>query len=165
MFLTGACPITVQGDWFIADIKRYAPDIEWGATYLPVLKKGDKIATFAGGWAPVVPKGAKNIEGAIKFMTWFAGEPGQRLNCELQFGASLPTWKSLLSENDLYTPEHRFFKDLLPLAQSRPVLPIHAFYWDQLTIAQNDVSNNLKTPQEALKQVETLTQAQYDKFK
>jgi multiple sugar transport system substrate-binding protein len=165
MFLTGVSPITVQGDWFIADIKRYAPDIEWATTYLPVLNKGDKITTFAGGWSLVIPKGAKNIEGAIEFITWRSGEPGQRLLCELNFGASLPTLKSLISDNSLFIPEYQFVKDLLPVAQNRPVLPIHAFYWDQLTIAQSDVSNNLKTPQEALRQVETLSQAQYDRFK
>jgi multiple sugar transport system substrate-binding protein len=165
MFMTGVSPITVQGDWFIADIMRFAPDIEWGTTYLPVLKKGDKITTFAGGWSMVVPKGAKNVEGAIRTMAWWAGEPGQRLECEYGLGAHLPTWKTLIDEDRLYIPEYRFAKDLLPVAQNRPVLPIHAFYWDQLTIAQDEVANNLKTPQEALRQVETLSQAQYDRFK
>jgi multiple sugar transport system substrate-binding protein len=165
MFLTGVSPITVQGDWFIADIKRYAPDIEWDTTYLPVLKKGDKITTFAGGWSQVVPQGAKNIAGAIPFMLWWTGEPGARMKSDLQFKAYLPVVKSLIADDSLYIPEYKFAKDLLPVAQNRPVLPIHAFYWDQLTIAQNDVANNLKTPEEALKQVETLSQAQYDRFK
>ncbi|GHU67143.1 sugar ABC transporter substrate-binding protein [Spirochaetia bacterium] len=164
-FFTGHSPITVQGDWFIQDIIRWAPDIEWDYTYLPILKKGDKITTFAGGGSMVVPKGAKNVEGAIKAMTWWTGETGQRLECELGLKARLPTWRSLINDDSLYIPEYKFAKDLLPVAQNRPVLPIHAFYWDQLTIAQNDVANNLKTPQEALKQVETLSQAQYDRFK
>jgi hypothetical protein len=42
---------------------------------------------------------------------------------------------------------------------------MHAFYWDQLTAAQNDVSMNLKTPQEALKVVQDQSQPQLDRFK
>jgi multiple sugar transport system substrate-binding protein len=163
-FFTGNLPIMVNGDWMLAEIAAYAPDIEYGVTYLPVPKAGDKPTSFAGGWSLVVPTGSKKVEGAVRFIAYACGEPGQRIYTKES--RHLPTWKSLMEDAGLFTAEHQFFRtSLLPVAQSRPVLPMHAFYWDQLTAAQNDVSMNIKTPQEALKAVQDQSQPQLDKFK
>jgi multiple sugar transport system substrate-binding protein len=164
-FLTGHQAIVVGGSWMVESIKRYAPDIEYGVTYMPVLKAGDPPSTWAGGWSLVVPKGAKQAEGAIRFMTWYAGGDGQRLRCELALKAFLPTWVALLDDDSLFIPEYAFFRELLKVTKSRPVLPIGALYWDQLSIAQDDMATNSKTPVEALTVVEQQAQAQYDKFK
>jgi maltose-binding protein MalE len=56
-------------------------------------------------------------------------------------------------------------RNLLEVTKSRPVLPVGAYYWDQLSIAMEEVWTNTKTPMEALKVVETQTQAQLDRFK
>jgi multiple sugar transport system substrate-binding protein len=163
-FLTGNLPIMVNGDWTIADIAAFAPQSDYGITYLPVHKAGDKPTSFAGGWSLVVPTGAKNVEGAVKFIAYACGEPGQRIYTVES--RHLPTWNSLRDDASLFTPEHQFFRtSLLPIAQSRPVLPMHAFYWDQLTAAQDAVSLNTKTPLEALQAVLDASQPQLDKFK
>ncbi|MDR1106929.1 MAG: ABC transporter substrate-binding protein [Treponema sp.] len=160
-FITGQVAIMVNGDWMISQFREYAPNLEYGITYLPVPKAGDKPSSFAGGWSLVVPVGCKKVEAAVRFMVWACGADGQRIYTK---GTThLPTWTSLMNE-DIFTTEHQFFKNILPIARSRPVLPVGAYYWDQLTAAQDAVVDNIKTPQQALTEVEAQTQAQLAKF-
>jgi multiple sugar transport system substrate-binding protein len=161
-FITGNLAIMVNGDWMIAQFREYAPNLEYGITYLPVPKAGDKPTSFAGGWSMVVPAGSKRLEAAARFIAWACGPDGQRLYTK---GTThLPTYASLMNEADLFTAEHQFFRNILPVARSRPVLPVGALYWDQLTAAQNAVVDNTSTPQQALKVVEEQTQAQLNRF-
>ena len=90
--------------------RKYAPDIEYGLTLIPVPEEGDESATWAGGWSMVIPQGAKNPEGAWRFMQYIAGEPGQRTYTTET--AHLPTISSLLAEDDLFAdPQHLFFAE------------------------------------------------------
>ena len=77
-FLTQRVGFAITGDWSLKQIPEYAPDIEYGLTVIPVPEEGDESATWAGGWSMVIPQGAKNPEGAWRFMQYIAGEPGQR---------------------------------------------------------------------------------------
>jgi len=164
-FLTGNQPIAVCGSWEVENIMRYAPNIDYGVTYMPVLKKGDPPSTWAGGWSLVVPNGAKHVEDAIRFMTWYCGGDGQRLRCGFALKTFLPTWTALLDDDSLFIPQYSFFRELLKVTKSRPVLPVGALYWDQLSVAQDDMATNSKTPVQALTDVQNTVQAQYDKFK
>jgi ABC-type glycerol-3-phosphate transport system substrate-binding protein len=96
---------------------------------------------------------------------WMAGEQGQRLRCGFENKAYLPTWQPILTDDSLFAPQYGFVRNLLSVTKSRPVLPVGAYYWDQLSIAMEEVWTNTKTPAEALKVVETQTQAQLDRFK
>jgi multiple sugar transport system substrate-binding protein len=161
-FITGQVGIMVNGDWMISQFREYAPNLEYGITYLPVPKAGDKPTSFAGGWSLVVPVGSKKTEAAVRFMVWACGADGQRLYTK---GTThLPTYSSLMNEASLFTTEHQFFRSILPVARSRPVLPVGAYYWDQLTAAQEAVVDNTQTPAQALRTVEEQTQAQLNKF-
>jgi multiple sugar transport system substrate-binding protein len=160
-FLTKKVAMAPHGDWFINTLRTYAPDVEYGVTYLPVPKTGQGPVTFAGGWSYVVPKGSKNIDGAVRFVQWACGENGQRLYTKGT--AHLPTYKSLHSE-DIFSPQHVFFKDYIAYARSRPVLPIGALYYDSLYRAYDKCALNVITPQEGLKTVEEELQPELAKF-
>jgi multiple sugar transport system substrate-binding protein len=163
-FLTGNTPIMVNGDWYITNINRYAKDIEWGTTWLPVLKKGDKAHSFAGGWSVVVPTGAKQKTEAVKFVHWYAGDAGQRMHLNLVGGTVLPTVKSVLNDSSLYPPEYTIVREMLPVSKNRPVLPVGALYFDNLTVAQNRVAYDQGDVAAALKKCEDDTNAQLSKF-
>ena len=70
-------------------------------TFIPVPEEGAESATWAGGWSVVIPQGAKNPEGAWRFMQYFAGEPGQRIYTTET--AHLPTINALLEDAELFT--------------------------------------------------------------
>ena len=123
----------ISGDWFIAGLAEYAPDINYGITNLPVPDEGMESSTWAGGWSMVIPEGAKNPEGAWEFLQYIAGEEGQRVYSK--DSSHLPTFEALGSEEGLLDERHAFFAILLPQAKSRPPLPVGALYWDELTTA------------------------------
>lgn len=151
-FITGRLAMQVDGDWDIATFKEYAPKMEYGITHMPVAKKGDKPTTWSGGFAFVIPKGAKNPDAAYKFMRYMSGPAGQRKYTKDT--SHLPTRTALLKEKNLFDKRHRFFaQKLLPLSRSRPPLPVGAQYWNELLSAQDAVTLNQSTPRNALNTV------------
>ncbi len=150
-FYLGKVAMMVSGDWVLAQIRQYKPDLNYGVTYIPVPNKGDKPSTWAGGWSLVIPQGSKHVNEAFKFLSWMTGPDGQKA---YTVGTThLPTWKALLDDNSLFDPQHLFFKDRLSVAYSRPPLSVGALYWDQLTTALNAVTLNQEDPQKALQAV------------
>jgi len=161
-FITQRIAMMVSGDWFISNMQKYAPDVDYGITYIPVPNEGDESATWAGGWSMVMPQGAKQPEAAFKFMQYIAGEPGQRVYTkETQH---LPTWEALLDEQDLFDERHLFFNELLGQALNRPPLPVGALYWDELTDAWEAIALNEAEPQQVLEQVKERVQPQLERF-
>jgi multiple sugar transport system substrate-binding protein len=147
-FYTKTQAFAITGDWVINQLKTYAPDMDYGITWMPVPKAGDNSVTWAGGWSTVIPQGAKHPEDAWKFMQWFSGEEGQKIYTKQS--AHLPTWESLLSEDDLFEERHKFFAQILPTAKNRPPLPVGAKYWDELTVAWQATYLNQGKPADLL---------------
>jgi multiple sugar transport system substrate-binding protein len=163
-FVTQRVAFTITGDWYLNVLPKFAPDIEYGMTVMPVPNEGDESATWAGGWSVVIPQGAKNPEGAWQFMQYFAGEPGQR--SYVTETAHLPTIGSLLEDSDLFAdPQHLFFaQQLLPTAKNRPPLPVGVRYWDELTAAWEKIYLNQEEPATALATVKERVQPDLDGF-
>ena len=161
-FISQQLAMIITGDWMLGNMQRYAPDVNYGVTYIPAATKGGKSVTWAGGWSVVMPQGAKEPEAAFEFMKYFAGEPGQKLyTTETQH---MPTITSLLADNSLFKGRHKFFKDLLPDAKNRPPLPVGALYWDELTSAWEKTYLNQQEPLPALEQVASRVQPQLQPF-
>jgi multiple sugar transport system substrate-binding protein len=163
-FVTQRLAFAITGDWFFNTWKKFAPDTEYGVTLMPVPKEGTDSTTWAGGWSAVIPQGAKNPEGAWKFLQYFSGEPGQRLY--VTETAHLPTINTLLKDASLFEDEnHRFFADqLLPTAKNRPPLPVGARYWDELTSAYQKIYLNQEEPATALATVKERVQPDLQGF-
>jgi multiple sugar transport system substrate-binding protein len=162
LFYTGKVAMFISGDWDIAGIAQYAPDIDYGVTYIPVPKKGDKPSTWAGGWSFTIPQGAKNAAAGFDFIKWMAGPAGQTMYTQLS--SHLPTIKALMDDKSLFEGNHEFFRQTLAFASSRPALPVGGLFWDALTAAQNDVTDNVALPKDALAKVIDKVQPQLNKF-
>jgi multiple sugar transport system substrate-binding protein len=160
-FMTGQLAMVITGDWMISGLRRYAPDLNYGITFIPTFE-GQDSATWAGGWSLVMPQGANNPEAAYDVMSYMAGEPGQRLYTSQS--QHLPTITSLLEDESLYESTHLFFRELLPLAKSRPPLPVGALYWDELSTAWEKAYLNQEDPQSALEQVASRVNPQLQPF-
>ena len=161
-FLTGSLAMQITGDWAIAQNARYAPDLDYGITWMPVPNDGDESVTWSGGWSLVMPQGAKNPEPAFRFMSWMTGEDGQRIYTEES--SHLPTWEALLGEEDIFSERHRFFAELLPTSRNRPPLPVGAKYWDELTVAWQSTYLGEAEPEAALQTVADRVQPDLQRF-
>ncbi len=155
MFLTG--------DWYIASMANYAPDIDYGITFIPVPTEGMESSTWAGGWSAVIPQGAKQPEAGFKFMQYFAGPEGQRTYTIET--THIPTLKEVQQDTSIYQERHLFFvQELLPGTKNRPPLPVGAKYWDELTTAWEKIYLNQEEPQPALEAAKQNTQSQLSQF-
>jgi multiple sugar transport system substrate-binding protein len=159
-FWTGKLAMTISGDWRIAEQVKYAPNGNYGFTFIPVPKAGDKSATWAGGWSMALIPDSQAKDQAVKFMQYIAGPEGQAVYTKES--THLPTLNALLSDASLYDASHKAFLDLLPTALSRPPLAAGAAYWDALTSAQGSVELNTKEPAAALQEVQDAVQPQLD---
>jgi multiple sugar transport system substrate-binding protein len=163
LFVTQRVAFAVTGDWFFNTMATYAPEVEYGFTVIPVPEEGGESATWAGGWSGVIPQGARNPEGAWRFLQYFAGEPGQRVYTTET--SHLPTIRTVLEDASLFDDQHRVFADqLLPTAKNRPPLPVGARYWDELTSAWERVYLNQEEPATALATVKERVQPDLEGF-
>jgi multiple sugar transport system substrate-binding protein len=163
LFVTERVAFNITGDWFLNTLAKFAPELDFGVTVMPVPEEGAESATWAGGWSAVIPQGAKNPEGAWRFIQYFAGEPGQRTYTTET--AHLPTIIALLEDPSLFDENHRIFAEqLLPTAKNRPPLPVGARYWDELTSAWERIYLNEEEPAAALAAVKERVQPDLQGF-
>ena len=161
--VTQGVAFEVTGDWLVNQYAQYAPTAEYGITYLPVPQAGMTSATWSGGWSMVVPEGSSNAEGAVDFIKYMCGEPGQRVyTTETRH---LPTLTALTTDTSLFTPQSAFFAEkLLPTSNNRPPLPVGAKYWDELTAAYQAIFLNQAQPADALTKAKENTQTDLQQF-
>lgn len=161
-FYQGSIAFMVSGDWEVASMKSYAPNVDYGITYIPLAKAGAKPSSWSAGFSTVMPTGAKNKEGAVALIKYMSGPEGQRTY--VQETQHFPTIKALLSDASLYDPRHQVFNDILKISTSLPVVPVGALLWDELSAAQDKVTLNQQTAADALKNVENRVQPQLQKY-
>lgn len=159
-FITGRLGMIVTGDWFVANMERYAPAIDYGVTYIPT--PDGSVSSWSGGWAMVVPTGTEDVSAAMRFVDFITGEEGQRIYTGET--SHLPTWRSLLDEEDLYDGERAFLRTLLEGSNSRPPLPIGGMYWGELRGAQENVVLNRMTAGDALERVFDRVQPRLEEY-
>jgi multiple sugar transport system substrate-binding protein len=68
-FKTGKVGIQGAGGFLISDLKREAPNMDFGVTFLPGIKEGQASA-FVGGDVVAIPKGSKHAQLGLTFIKW-----------------------------------------------------------------------------------------------
>jgi len=161
-FHIGSLAMQITGDWEIAQMAQYAPNIDYGITWMPVPKTGDASVTWAGGWSVVIPQGVKNVDDAWTALQWIAGDPGSRIYTTKS--AHLSTVKSVIADSTLFEGAHNFFAGMLETAKNRPPLPVGAEYWDSLTTAWQKTYLAQSAPADALKEVKDQVDADLGQY-
>src|SRR5271156_2315044 len=69
VFKTGKIGIQGSGGFIISDIKRDAPNLNFGVTFLPGMKDGE-VSSFVGGDVVAIPVGSKHVPLAKAFIAW-----------------------------------------------------------------------------------------------
>lgn len=147
-FIQGRLGAMISGNWEFAGFKEYAPDTEYAYTFTPVPAEGDPSITWAGGWSTVIPTGAKNPEGAYDFMKYMTSADGQRTYVEIN--NNLPTNLELLGDVELLGEDLAWFAEQFPTTRNRPVLPVGAKYWDEMTAAWEQIYTGAASPEDAM---------------
>lgn len=146
-FMTSQISMISDGDWQLATIKQFKPDLDFVVTPMP--GKTGPAPCMAGGWSQVLPKGTKQKDAGFNWISYYTGAAGMTAWCLATM--HIPT--NIKASNDpgfRADPKHAMFMDFLKTAQNRPAIPAGQLLWNQLGEAQSAVLHAKQTPQQAM---------------
>ena len=158
-FIQGAYGITIDGQWRVEQLRKYAPQVPYRVFPLPPPRDGKALAQMTGGNFVVMPKSAKNREGAWHFVKWWNGLADPNTAAKpFAVMAQMPP-STGVAGSDFYTsylkenPEFAKFVAMLPSPNIQPLPPvaIQQFLYDKLSAAEDAALRGSMSPSAALK--------------
>ncbi len=162
-FITGKVAMMCLHIGGIADLARYAPNLDYGVTYIPAPPGGEQHSSWVGGWCAALPRGAENRDAAWEFIRWMCASPeGTKLMG--QYTGLFPGLKSSPYFATVRGKKHyeKFFQILQECRHQRPVMPVQARYMRELARAVDAAVYGKLTPKEALARARETTQRELD---
>lgn len=147
----------------IEDIRRYAPDLQYGITFIPYPPGGERHSSWVGGWCVALPAGARHPQAGWDLIRWLTRDDegtrvvGTEMGLMPGYRRS-PAFKVLSHEPGF----DMFYRILLETRHQRPVMPVQAYYMGALQRAVDAALYGQKTPQQALDDATAETQAELD---
>jgi multiple sugar transport system substrate-binding protein len=166
-FLAGKAGMVVQGPWYPNFIENYAPGLEWGVTAFPAAPgvAEDGPMTVVVSDMLVIPRGAKHPREAFEFLRYTQRrEVAEKLaTLQRKFTALREVSPEFIALHP--NPAVAFFSELVrsPNARWVPRLSIWRDYEIELSVAALNVRYLLKTPEEALAEVQERVQWRFDR--
>jgi len=145
------------------DIKQYAPDLDYGLTFLPAPAGGEVHSSWVGGWCLAIPKGSKHPKEAWEFLRWCCRDPkGTQAVGRLQ--SLLPGYRKSPFIDEVRTKPgySQFLRIMEQCRHQRPVMPAQSFYMGSLDRAVDYAVYGRMSCREALDESTKETQAELD---
>ncbi len=162
-FYTGQMAMECMHISGIRDIKRYAPNLNYGLSFIPFPPGGERHSSWVGGWCIAIPKGARHPNAAWNLIHWLctSNTGTTMIATEMGLFPALPRSPAfkIMSHQPGF---NQFYKILLESKHQRPVMPAQAYYMGALQRAVDAAIYGQKTPQQALDEATTETQAELD---
>jgi len=147
----------------IGEIERYAPDLDYGITYIPAPPDGEQRSSWVGGWCMSIPTGARNPEDAWEFVRWL---------CHSEEGTTVVGREAQIFPGMRHSPHFTlartqpYYADYVRILEEsrhqRPVMPVQAFYMREMGRAVDAAVFGRKTPPQALADARRNTQLELD---
>jgi len=162
-FYTGKVAMMCLHIGGIAEIERYAPNLDYGVGFLPAPPDGEPQSSWVGGWCMGIPRGARHQDAAWEFIRWVSwSDQGTTL-----MGKELGLFPGRVDSPYFAQVKNKpHYADYLRILQAckhqRPVMPVQAYYMRQLQRAVDAAIYGKKTPRQALREAQRKTQAELD---
>jgi len=162
-FYVGKLAMTCLHISGIDEIRRYAPKLRYGITYIPYPPGGEPHSSWVGGWCMGIPKGSRNREGAEELLRWMCAT-NEGTVAVGQASGLFPGYRRspCFAEVRNRPGVGMLYKILLETRHQRPVMPAQAYYMGALQRAVEAALYGQKTPIQALRDAGTETQAELD---
>ncbi len=155
-FFVGKVAMWQTGEYALAHLRRYAPDLDWGWFPAPSPPGGRPGTTTAGGSVFVIPAATRHPREAWIFLDWLT-----RTHAVGQFCAeitNLPPLRELAGAKEFR--KEPFFAFALDLAAGEnvfgpPGMPIWPRYRQEITRAEDYAVFGRRDPQQLLDDVDT----------
>ncbi|MCL4508461.1 MAG: ABC transporter substrate-binding protein [Chloroflexi bacterium] len=163
----GKYAMAVQGQWVNLDMKHYGPKIEYGAVPQPYPPGGRPNASWVNGNYQIIPKGAKQSEGAFSFLEFWSGfHSPEQLATICTWGGWIPCGPAMTKEKPYldYLKEYPNFAPYVEIFSSpnvriTPKIDEQAYMWDQVNAAESYATQLQKTAEAALAGAQQLVEA------
>ena len=191
-FMTGKLAMKVDGDWVLASIARYHPELDFAVAPVPVpaerfnhegrFKNDPTWVTWAGGYAFVIPKGAKHVDAAWRFIQWENSVEGNICSSDFQRDYVQGKGRLFVPRTTPIAPVNRAFlaryvpslppnlgnavrslQSLLPYTRYRPVTFVGQTLWDQHSRATDRAIRHEASPHSALADGQQRVQIELDR--
>ncbi len=165
-FLSGKVSMVQQGVWMHNFIKKYNPQLDWGAAPFPSVDPDRyPMVTIAETDVLVIPYGAKHPDEAFEFITYVNEQSTME---KLSLGQRKFSARSTMSEGFFQKHPNPYIRVFTELAQSpnavhMPKTPIWTEYMDELVVAADEIYLLQATPEEALQTVQRRIQSKLDR--
>jgi multiple sugar transport system substrate-binding protein len=173
-FATRQAAFIFDGFWTYEALDQHAPDIDYAVAFWPTLKgtPEERKNYVTGGWQVAIPNGTKTSEAAWQFIRYAFIDQSARMGYQTlngtciksQFAAWEAGVKQKMGANNRMAPYLHLFTETGGAATKYfPVLPVSAFYQDELNRVYDLVMRGEQTPQAGLDEVTKNVQAELDK--
>lgn len=163
-FMSGELTITYDGMWRVEELRKFKPDMDYRVYAIPPPKVGGrKLAGRVSGNFMIIPSSAKHKDGAWQFVKFWSGlDNPDRAAKFYNMGGWLPltpavvnspTYQAWIKDN----PQYQVFIDILssPNCVPMPTVAYLQFLNDQIGRAEDQAVRGQKTPEQALKDLDT----------
>jgi multiple sugar transport system substrate-binding protein len=168
-FVTGLVSMVSDGDWMVAQYLKYMKPEQkddWDMVPYPKAEGGPDKVTWGGGWSTVVPKGAKEADGAWAFAKYLGTDAASVYAIETtHVPVYLPAYDDLAKNKDKFDPRWQKFWPLKDVARFRPNLPVGQELWTAQSTAVDLARHGKEEPAAVLKRLNGDVQQAYAKFK
>lgn len=192
-FIVGKVAMKVDGDWILADMARYGPQLDVQVAPPPVpddrfnkvgrfKDEKDTYVTWFGGFSYAIPRGARNVEDAWKFVKFSTSTEGRLIEAKAQREWEkirgriyIPRQVGSREANEALAKELRpadpkfaaavdMHKKMAAYGKLRPATFVGQTLWSEHARAMEAALYHKAKPMEALKESEAIVQRELDAF-
>jgi len=133
-FYTGKMAMRCLHIGGIVDIGKYAPDLDWGVTFIPAPSVGgEEHSSWVGGWCVAIPRGSPHPDEAFELMRWMCHDPAGTTAVWEEAGLFPGVRNAPCFEGLKDKPYYRAFLDIVEACKhQRPVMPSQAFFMREM---------------------------------
>lgn len=190
-FALGQVVMKVDGDWNLHGLVRYNPKLQFGVAPAPVpddrfMRRGrfaaepDRFITWSGGHSWAIPRGARQVEGAWKFIQWITSEEGRLLSLrtdaedyrrrgrvfipplQAHRRTTEVVYREMLSADPRYRRAMELHLELMKVSRSRPPTFAGQVLWDAHVRATERACLGIVSPEQALAEGQQTVQRNLD---
>ena len=160
-FVTEQIAMCVRGQWDLANIERYNPDLDYGVAPIPSKVEGENI-TWCGGWGWTIPRGSKHPVEAMEFMAYMLSQESQ-VTMASESGSLSPV---IAASEEVFGENEKFevFIESLSHAFVRPPVPVGQLLWDELNTVLDAALHGEGTPEDLMTALDASINAELQKF-
>lgn len=164
-FMTGKVAMTAMGNWFCNAIRIYAPELQYNIAPLPAPEGGRYGGTPLNANVCAVPKGAKEIEGAVRFALFC--QEGYILDDNNKQWRSLGIYPGKIKDLTLMKEGDKFLPTIVDITFNKnsgmwALTSASTFMNDKLRSGLEEVIYNKADPATVLARVQQEVQTQID---